>query len=723
MNQPIAAALALAIATALAGCATSPTPPTKTEAPMPATAYSGVFATPSTLDLNYPRFDQIKDSDFAPAFDAGMAEQLREIDAIANNPEPPTFQNTIVAMEKSGQLLDRASNVFFNLVGTDKNDARDKLQSDYAPKFSAHRDAITLNPKLFARIKALHDARATLGLDAVDQRLLERRYEDFVRGGAALTDAQKARIREINTEMSKLGTLFSQNVLAEVNDSAVVVDDRAQLKGMSEEQIAAAAEAAKARGLAGKYVIALLNTTGQPAEAQLEDRSLRERLHKASVARGSRGNQWDNTAIVSQVLKLRAERARMLGYDTSANFVLADETAANQDNVNRMLRALAPKAVGNARREGAELQAMIDAEQKAKGQPGFQLAPWDWAYYSEKVRAAKFSFDESQLKPYFEMRNVLENGVFHAATQLYGITFKERTDLPKYHPDTWIYDVFDKDGSRLAIFIWDPYARASKRGGAWMNTYVAQSGLTGEKPVVANHLNIPKPSEGKPTLMTWDEVTTAFHEFGHALHGFFQDVRYPYYSMNVPRDFVEYPSQVNEMWADWPSVLANYAKHYQTGAPMPKALLDKVIAASKFNQGFATTEYLAAAMLDQRWHQLPLEQIPDKGGVMPFEAEALRLDGFDYAPVPPRYKTPYFSHIMGGYAAGYYAYIWSEVLGANTEQWIRQHGGLTLANGDRLRKYVLAPGGEIEAGKLFPNFAGYEARIEPLLEKRGLSTK
>ncbi len=723
MNQPIAAALALAIATALAGCATSPTPATKTEAPMPASAYSGVFATPSTLDLNYPRFDQIKDSDFAPAFDAGMAEQLREIDAIANNPEPPTFQNTIVAMEKSGQLLDRASNVFFNLVGTDKNDARDKLQSDYAPKFSSHRDAITLNPKLFARIKALHDARATLGLDAVDQRLLERRYEDFVRGGAALTDAQKARIREINTEMSKLGTLFSQNVLAEVNDSAVVVDDRAQLKGMSEEQIAAAAEAAKARGLAGKYVIALLNTTGQPAEAQLEDRGLRERLHKASVARGSRGNQWDNTAIVSQVLKLRAERARMLGYDTSANFVLADETAANQDNVNRMLRALAPKAVGNARREGAELQAMIDAEQKAKGQPGFQLAPWDWAYYSEKVRAAKFSFDESQLKPYFEMRNVLENGVFHAATKLYGITFKERTDLPKYHPDTWIYDVFDKDGSRLAIFIWDPYARASKRGGAWMNTYVAQSGLTGEKPVVANHLNIPKPSEGKPTLMTWDEVTTAFHEFGHALHGFFQDVRYPYYSMNVPRDFVEYPSQVNEMWADWPSVLANYAKHYQTGAPMPKALLDKVIAASKFNQGFATTEYLAAAMLDQRWHQLPLEQIPDKGGVMPFEAEALRLDGFDYAPVPPRYKTPYFSHIMGGYAAGYYAYIWSEVLGANTEQWIRQHGGLTLANGDRLRKYVLAPGGEIEAGKLFPNFAGYEARIEPLLEKRGLSTK
>ena len=690
---------------------------------MPAPTYNGPFAQPSTLDLHYPQFDKIKDSDFAPAFDAGMAAQLREIDAIANDPAEPTFQNTIVAMEKSGQLLDRATSVFFNLVGTDKNDARDKLQTDYAPKFSAHRDAIALNPKLFARIKALHDARATLGLDAIDLRLLERRYTDFVRSGAALNDAQKARIRAINTDLSKLGTQFNQNVLAEVNDSAIVVDSRDELKGMGEEQIAAAAEAAKARKLEGKYVIALLNTTGQPAEAQLENRALRERLHKASVARGSRGNQWDNTGIVSQVLKLRAERAALLGYDTTANYVLADETAANQDNANRLLRQLAPAAVKNARREGADLQAMIDADQKAKGQPSFQLAPWDWAYYSEKVRAQKYSFDESQLKPYFEMQRVLEDGVFFAATKLYGITFKPRTDLPKYHPDTWIYDVYDKDGSLLSIFIWDPYARSSKRGGAWMNTYVAQSALTGDKPVVANHLNIPKPSAGKPTLMTWDEVTTTFHEFGHALHGFFQDVRYPYYSMNVPRDFVEYPSQVNEMWADWPSVLGNYAKHYETGKPMPKALLDKVIAAAKFNQGFATTEYLEAAMLDQRWHQLPADRIPAASGVMAFEAQALKADGFDYAPVPPRYKTPYFSHIMGGYAAGYYAYIWSEVLGANTEQWIRKNGGLTLQNGDRLRKFVLAPGGEIEAGKLFPNFAGYEAKIEPLLEKRGLTSK
>ena len=720
MKYPIACALALAIATTLTGQATAAD---AAKGPAASAAYSGPFAAPSPLDLNYPQFDKIKDGDFAPAFDAGMAQELAEIDAIANNPQPPTFQNTIVAMEKTGQLLGRATSVFYNLVGTDKTEARDKLQTEYAPKFSAHRDAIALNPKLFARIKALHDQRAGLGLDAVDMRLLEKRYTDFVRAGAALDDAQKARIREINTEMSKLGTQFGQNVLAEVNDSAIVVDDRAQLAGMSEEQIAAASEAAKARKLDGKYVIALLNTTGQPAEAQLDDRALRERIHEASVARGSRGGQWDNTGIVSQVLKLRAERAKLMGYDTSANFVLADETAANQDNVNTMLRALAPKAVANARREGADLQAMIDADQQAKGQPSFQLAPWDWSYYSEKVRQARYNFDESQLKPYFEMKNVLENGVFFAANKLYGISFKPRPDLPKYRPDTWVYDVFDKDGKRLAIFIFDPYARASKRGGAWMNTYVSESALLGEKPVVANHLNIPKPSEGKPTLLTWDEVTTTFHEFGHALHGFFQDVRYPYFSMNVPRDFVEYPSQVNEMWADWPEVLANYARHYQTGAPMPKELLDKVIAASKFNQGFATTEYLEAAMLDQRWHQLPLDRIPDASGVMAFEAQSLKADGFNYAPVPPRYKTPYFSHIMGGYAAGYYAYIWSEVLGANTEQYIRQHGGLTTENGDRLRKLVLAPGGEIEAGKLFPNFSGYEAKIEPLLEKRGLSTE
>lgn len=719
MRTPLALSLAIALAST-AAFAQDPQAQTTVNAPA---AYSGIFASDSPLPLHYPQFDKIKDADFAPAFDAGMAQGLADIRAIADNPDAPTFDNTIVAMEKAGLTLQRARTVFGNLNSTDTNDARKKLDADYAPKFSAYRDKINLDPKLFARIKALYDARATLGLDAAGVRLVERRYEDFVRAGAALDEAQKARIRDINAELATLGTQFSQNVLAEVNDSAVVVDDSAALKGLTDEQVTAAADAAKARKLDGKYVIALLNTTGQPPEAQLEDRALRQRLHEASVARGSRGNQWDNTGIVAKVLRLRAEKARLLGYDTYANYVLADETAANQDNVNTMLRQLAPAAVANARREGADLQAMIDAGQKAAGQPTFALAPWDWSYYSEKVRKAKYDFDESQLKPYFELKHVLEDGVFFAANKLYGISFKERTDLPKYHPDTWTYDVFDKDGKPLSIFIFDPYARESKDGGAWMNTYVEQSALTGFKPVVANHLNIPKPPAGKPTLLTWDEVTTAFHEFGHALHGFFQDVEYPYFSMNVPRDFVEYPSQVNEMWADWPEVLANYAKHYQTGEAMPKALLDKVIAASKFNQGFTTTEYLAAAMLDQRWHQLPGDRLPEASGVMAFEAQALKADGFDYPPVPPRYRTPYFSHIMGGYAAGYYAYIWSEVLDANTVQYIKQHGGLTRANGDRMRQYVLAPGGSIEAGKLFPNFAGHEATIEPLLRKRGLTAE
>ncbi len=722
MKHPLALALAVALA-ASAPLHAQDSAPAPVNAPAPSTAApssGAIFSADSPLPFHYPQFDRITDADFAPAFDAGMAAQLKEVEAIANSSDKPTFDNTIVAMEKSGRTLDRATTVFFNLVGTDTNPAREKLRSDYSAKFSAHGDAIRLNPELFARIKTLYDGRAQLGLDAEGVRLVEKTYEDFVRSGAALSEKDKARIREINTEASKLGTQFSQNVLAEVNDSAVVVDDVARLKGLSDEQIAAAAEAAKSRKLEGKYVIALLNTTGQPPLAQLEDRALREQIHKASVARGSRGNPYDNTAIVATVTRLRAERAKLLGYPTHAAFVLADETAKTPEAVNRMLGQLAPPAVANAKKEAAELQAMIDAEQKAKGQPTFKLEPWDWAFYSEKVRKAKFDFDEAQLKPYLEMKNVLENGVFFAATELFGITFKARTDLPKYHPDTWIYDVLDKDGKPLSIFIFDPYARESKRGGAWMNTYVSQSDLTGFKPVVANHLNVPKPSAGKPTLMTWDEVTTTFHEFGHALHGFFQDVKYPYFSMNVPRDFVEYPSQVNEMWADWPSVLANYAKHYQTGEPMPKALLDKVLAAANFNQGFATTEYLGSAMLDQRWHQLTADKLPEAGGVMAFEAAAMKQDGTDYAPVPPRYRTPYFSHIMGGYSAGYYAYIWSEILDANTVDFIKANGGLTRANGDRMREYVLAPGGKIDAGRLYPNFAGKEATIEPLLKKRGL---
>ncbi len=518
----------------------------------------------SPLPLHYPQFDRIKDSDFAPAFDAGMAEHLKEIDAIANDPKPPTFENTFVALERSGRLLDRSTTIFYNLVGADTNDTRNKLRQDYAAKFAAHDDAINLNPKLFARIETLYQKRDTLKLDAEQLRLVERYYKDFVRAGAQLSEADKARLKQMNAELADLNTQFSQNVLDEVNAAAVVVDDVKQLDGFTPAQIATAADEAKSRGLEGKYVITLLNTTGQPPESQLTNRALREHLHEASIARGSHGGKYDNLAIVSRTMKLRAERAKLLGFSTYAAYSLDNQTAATPAAVNGMLRQLAPPAVANAKREAADLQAMIDKEGG-----GFQLAPWDWSYYTEKVRESKFAFDESQLKPYLELTNVYEKGVFFAANQLYGLTFKRRTDLPLYHPDIRTYDVFDANGKPLAIFIADVYARKSKRGGAWMNAYVSQAKLTGDRPVVANHLNIPKPPAGEPTLLTWDEVTTAFHEFGHALHGMFSNVNYPYFSgTRVPRDFVEYPSQVNEMWANWPTILSNYAKHYKTGEPI-----------------------------------------------------------------------------------------------------------------------------------------------------------
>ena len=711
-------ALALAVSLGLAAPAYSP-------AADAATAQSATQANPffaeSPLPLHYPQFDKIKDSDFAPAFDAGMAQQLKEVEAIANNKAAPTFDNTLIALENSGAILDRATTVFFALIGADTNDARKKLQADYSAKFAAHGDAINLNGKLFSRIETLYNDRAKLGLDAEGLRLVEKYYDNFVRAGAKLSDADKAKLKDMNAQLATLGTQFDQNVLNEVNASAVTFDSADALAGSSEAQIAAAAAEAKKRGQDGKYVVTLLNTTGQPPLTYLSNRDARQKIFEASIARGSRGNEYDNTGVVAQVIKLRADRAALLGYPNHAAYALEDATAKTPQAVNDMLGKLAPAAVANATREAAELQKMIDQEQAAKGEPTFQLEPWDWAYYSEKVRQAKYDFDESQLKPYFEMKNVLENGVFFAATQLYGITFKERTDLPKYREDTWTYDVFDADGKQLAIFIFDPYARESKRGGAWMNSYVSQSKLRGTQPVVANHQNITKPADGQPTLLTWDEVTTMFHEFGHALHGMFSDVTYPYFSgTSVPRDFVEFPSQVNEMWADWPSILANYAKHYQTGEAMPQALLDKVLAASKFNQGFATTEYLGAAMLDQRWHQLSADKVPDAAGVMPFEAQALKDDGIYFRPVPPRYRTPYFSHIMGGYAAGYYAYIWSEVLDANTQAWIRANGGLKRENGDRFRATLLSRGGSKDAMQLFRDFAGHDPKIEPLLEKRGL---
>ncbi|MEO8365566.1 MAG: M3 family metallopeptidase [Pseudoxanthomonas sp.] len=711
MTTRLALALAASLGLAMPAYSQATTP-----AATEASKAANPFFAESPLPLHYPQFDKIKDSDFGPAFDAGMAAQLKEIDAIANNPEAPSFDNTILALEKSGQVLNRAQTVFFSLVGADTNDARNKLRADYAARFAAHSDAIALNSKLFERIDALYNKRATLGLDAEGVRLVDRYHTDFVRSGAKLSDADKAKLKAMNSELAELGSKFSDNVLKDVNASAVVIDEARQLDGFTPEQIAIAADVAKTRKLAGKYVITLLNTTGQPPESELTDRATRQKLHEASIARGSHGGEFDNRAIISRIMKLRAERANLLGYPNHAAYVLEDETAKTPQAVNDMLGKLAPAAVANAKREAADLQAMIRKEGGT-----FELAPWDWSFYAEKVRKDKFNFDESQLKPYLELDNVQQNGVFYAANQLYGLTFKERKDLPVYEPSVRVFDVFDADGKQLAIFISDMYKRDSKRGGAWMNSYVSQSGLTGYLPVVANHLNIPKPTAGKPTLLTWDEVTTMFHEFGHALHGMFSNVEYPYFTgTSVPRDFVEYPSQVNEMWADWPAILHNYAKHYQTGKPMPQELLDKVIAASKFNQGFKTTEYLGAAMLDQRWHQIGPDQVPDAAGVMKFEADAQAADGLNYPPVPPRYRTPYFSHIMSGYSAGYYAYIWSEVLDANSVEWFEQHGGLTRANGDHFRKTLLSQGGSQDAMKLFQDFAGHAPKIEPLLKKRGL---
>ena len=671
----------------------------------------------STLPLHYPPFDRILDAHFAPAFDRGMAEQLREVEAIAANPAPATLDNTIVALERSGRLLTRATTVFFALLGADQNDARKATQTAYAPRFAAHRDAMYLNAKLFARVEQLFNARASLGLNAESLRLVERYHTAFVRAGAKLADADKVKLKAIHAELAALSTEFGQRVLAEVNDSAVVVDSEAELEGLAPDQIAAAAEAAKARGLAGKWVLALMNTSGQPPNASLRNRALRERLHRASMARGSRGNAHDTTAIVAKVAKLRAERARLLGYENHAAYVLDDETARTPKAALDLLTQLAPTAVANAKREAEAIAAVIRKE-------GGTFAPqaWDWAFYADKVRRERFDFDEAQLKPYLELNRVLHDGVFFAATKLYGITFKERRDLPVYHPDVRVFDVFEADGKQLAIFVFDPYARASKRGGAWMNAYVSQSRLLGTRPVVANHLNIPKPSAGQPTLMTWDEVETAFHEFGHALHGMLSDVHYPYFAgTSVPRDFVEFPSQVNEMWATWPEVLQNYAKHHSSGEAMPTALLQKVLAAQQFNQGYATTEYLAAALLDQRWHALTPEAVPEPKGVMAFEAAALAKDGVDYPLVPPRYRTPYFSHIMGGYAAGYYAYLWSEVLDADTVEWFKRSGGLTRSNGDRFRAALLSRGGSVEAMTLVRDLLGREPVLAPLLERRGLA--
>jgi len=691
-------------------------------APRTAAMSDNPFAAPSTLPFQLPPFDRIRDADYRPAFDAGMAEQLREVSAIAHSSAAPTFANTIVALERSGRLLERVETTFSNLNACNTDPQMEQIDTDMAPRLTAQRDAIHLNPALWSRVDALYNRRESLHLDPESLQLLTRYHTLFVRAGARLSDAQQARLKDLNKQISALTTRFKQNVLKATTDGAVIVEDVAELDGLSAEQVGAAAAAAAARGLTGKWLIALQNTTNQPVLAQLTNRSMRERIYRASTSRGV-GGATDNTAVIAELVLLRAERATLLGFPDHAAYQIADESAGTPEAVRGMIAQVAPAALARTQAEAADLQKVIDAEATAAGKASFALQPWDWSFYAEKVRKSRYDFDQALVAPYFELDHVLEDGVFYAAHQLYGLSFRERHDLPVYQQDVRVFEVSDADGKPLALFLADYFARDNKQGGAWMTSYVSQSRLWQEKAVVANHLNIPKPQPGQPVLLTFDEVTTMFHEFGHALHGMLSDVHYPLLSGTaVPRDFVEYPSQYNEMWAREPSVVAHYARHYQTGAPMPPELLAKVLAAQNFNQGYATLEYLEAALLDQAWHQITVAQAPSAQRVPAFERDALQASGLDYAPVPPRYHSTYFAHIFqGGYSAGYYAYLWSEVLARDTGQWFHTHGGLTRANGDYLRKHVLARGRSEDPQVLFRDFYGRAPEIGPLLEYRGLA--
>ncbi len=685
-------------------------------------AAAGPFGEPSTLPFNLPPFGQIHDSDFAPAYEAGMAQERREVDVITHNLAAPTFANTIVALERSGKMLGRVQRVFGNLNSSNTNPAMQQLEKELAPKVAAHDDAIRLDPSLFARIETLYRARASLGLDAESLQLLARYHTNFVRAGANLAEPDKVKLRAFNEELSTLTTQFRQRVLKATQDGAVVIDSEADLDGLSAEQQGAARVAAEKRGQADHWLISLQNTTIQPVLERLRNRSVRERIYRASIARGL-GGEADNTAVVARIVRLRAERAALLGYPSHAAYVLADESAATPEAAHQMLAQLLPAALARARAEAAEIQQAIDADAIAHGTRPFAVEPWDWAFYAERVRKAQFDFDDADVKPYFELDHVLQDGVFYAAHELYGLTFRERKDLSAYRDDVRVFEVNDADGKPLALFLADYFARDNKQGGAWMSSYVGQSTLLATRPVIVNNLNIAKPAPGQPVLLTFSEVRTLFHEFGHGLHGMLSAVTYPSLSgTNVPRDFVEFPSQYNEMWAHEPQVLAHYAHHYHSHEPMPAPLLDKVLRAGKFGQGYATLEYLAAALIDQSWHRLKANQVPAAAEVMAFESAALRAEGADYAAVPPRYHTAYFSHAFaGGYSAAYYAYLWSEVLARDTGQWFHTHGGLTRANGDYLRAKILSRGRSADTGVLFSEFYGGPPDIGPLVEYRGLS--
>jgi len=675
----------------------------------------------STLPYQLPRFDHLENQHYREAFAQGMSAQLREVAAITGQAAAADFDNTIIALERSGELLDRAMAVFFNLIASNTNAVMQQFESELAPQLAAHEDAILLDPKLFARVSALYERRTQLGLEPEGVQLLERYHTQFVRAGARLPEAQKSRLKAINAQLSSLTTQFRQNVLKATTDAAVVVDSVAELAGLSAAQIGAAAVAATARGLVGKWLITLQNTTVQPLLAQLVNRPLRERLFAASTAR-ARSGAADNTQIVRQLVALRAERAALLGYGNHAAYQLEDESAGNPAAVGRILNDLVPAALARARADARDLQQLVETQARAEGFAPFRLQAWDWPFYAERLRKVRFDFDRAEVAPYFELNRVVRDGVFYSAHELYGLTFKERPELPVYHPDVRTFEVFDADGTPLALFVADYFARETKQGGAWMSHFVRQARLLGLRPVIVNNLNVPKPQDGQPALLTFEEVTTLFHEFGHALHGMLSDVRYPLLQgTNVPRDFVEFPSQFNEMWARDPKVLANFARHYQNGEPMPQALQTKVLAAQTFDQGYATTEYLAAALIDQAWHELGIEDAAKAADPDRFEAQVLARHGIDPALVPPRYHTHYFSHVFsGGYSAGYYAYIWSEVLARDVGQWFTANGGLSRANGENLRAKVLSRGRSRDPQAMFLDFYGRPPEVAPLVAYRGL---
>jgi peptidyl-dipeptidase Dcp len=675
---------------------------------------SNPFYAPSALPFHAPAFDKIQDSDYQPAIDAGIAQTLEEAKAIADNPAEPTFENTLVAMEKSGQLLARVMGVFNGVSGANMDPALQTVQDTEAPKLAAMADAIYLNAKLFQRVSNLYEKRHSLHLDAESLRLVEYDYQQFVLAGALLSDGDKAKLKKLNEEEANLSTAFISKLLAAAKDAAYVTKDKAALAGLNDAQMAAAAETAKDRKVEG-WVLSLQNTTQQPSLESLSNRGTRQALFEDSWNRAERGGADDTRGTIARLAQLRAEKAKLLGYPNYAAWKLVDQMAHTPEAALKFMNALVPAATAKAEGEAKDIQALIDAQHG-----GFKLEPWDWDFYAEQVRKAKYDLDEAQTRPYFELNNVLQNGVFYAAHGLYGISFKRRTDIPVYNPDVQVYEVTDADGKPLALWYCDYFKRDNKNGGAWMDEFVGQSKLLGTLPVVYNVANFAKPAAGEPALISYDDVTTMFHEFGHALNGMFADTKYPSLSGTaVPRDFVEFPSQFNEHWASYPAVFDHYAKNYKTGAPMPTELAAKIRKAKTFNQGYMLTELLAAAELDMQWHTLepglPLQN-PDT-----FETEALTKTHLLLGTVPPRYRSSYFLHIWGNdYAAGYYAYLWCEMLDDDAFQWFEDHGGLTRANGDRFRSMVLSRGNTEDLAKMYAAWMGAEPRIEPMLKDRGL---